>query len=102
MAGAPERAPRTGNQGGGGWSLVEATPVSDGGRFAATGDAQLGEEVVEVNAGRLLGENEGLAALRVMEFLPSVASKDICWGRSRVPIDPCRSPLPAPAGSHYY
>jgi hypothetical protein len=102
MAGAPDRAPRTGHQGGGGWSLVEATPVSDGGRFAATGDAQLGEEVVEVSAGRLLGENEGLAALRVLEFLPSVASKDICSGRSTVPIDPCRSPLPAPAGSHYY
>src|SRR5215211_1970729 len=24
------------------------------------------------------------------------------WGWSRVPIDPCRSPLPAPAGSQYY
>lgn len=76
--------------------------MSDGGRFAATGDAQLGEEVVEVNAGRLLGENGGLAALRVLEFLPSVAWRGTCWGRSMVPIDPCCSPLPALAGSHYY
>jgi hypothetical protein len=76
--------------------------VSDGGRFAATGDDQLGEEVVEVNAGRLLGENEGLAALRVLEFLPSVAWRGACWGRSMVPIDTCCSPLPTLAGSPYY
>ena len=76
--------------------------MSDGGRFAATGDAQLGEEVAEVNAGRLLGENEGLTALRLLEFLPSVAWRGACLGRTTVPIDTCCSPLPALAGSPYY
>jgi hypothetical protein len=66
------------------------------------GDSQPGEEVADVHAGRLLSAEERLVAPRVLGRLPSVAGRDAARGRSRVPIDPCCSPLPAPAASHYY
>jgi hypothetical protein len=76
--------------------------VGDGGRFAATGGSYLGEEVADVNVGRLLGGNERLADLRVLGLLLSDAWRDAARGWSRVPIDPCCSALPVPAIRHYY
>jgi hypothetical protein len=60
-----------------GSSLVEAVPVGDGGRFAATGGSHRGEEVADVS---LLGGNERLADLRVLGLLLSVACRDAARG----------------------
>jgi hypothetical protein len=51
---------------------------------------------------RLLGDRGRLPDRHVLDLLPSVARRDARTGRSRVPIDPDRSPLPAPAVRHYY
>jgi hypothetical protein len=45
--------------------LVEAEPVGDCGRLPATGDPQLGDDVGDVEAGGLLGDEQGPADLPV-------------------------------------
>src|SRR4029453_12494615 len=49
----------------GGSLLVEAETVGECGRFAATGDSELGEDVGDVKAGGLLGDEQRLADLPV-------------------------------------
>jgi hypothetical protein len=75
------------------WAMAAASPRRR---------LHLGERVTDVNAGRLLSAEERLVAPRVLGRLPSVAGRDAARGRSRVPIDPCCSPLPAPTVRHYY
>jgi len=55
-----------------------------------------------VNAGCRLDDNEPLAVLRVLDLRPSVRSNAAWSGWPTVLISTHRSPLPAPAGRHYY